>query len=162
VAAGAALVGLERLAGHRPLVSALTALSIHRQQFTVRRSYLAWLAFDPVDLFWFLGPPLALLVAAGGVRALFRPAGGAEAPMDRFRAAAVLGVAALFLSGTVRGEAGRILIPMMPMLLVAAVAGKGDDAGSSSRAGPSVALSVLLGALLTATSVVIRLTWEVP
>ena len=160
VAAGAAVVGLERLAGHRPLVSALTALSIHRQQFTARRSYLAWLAFDPVDLFWFLGPPLALLVVAAGVRAVFRPA-SAETSVDRFRAATVLGVAALILSGIVRGEAGRILIPIMPMLLVAAVAGKGGASGSSS-AGPSVGLSVLLGALLTATSVVIRLTWDVP
>lgn len=162
VAAGAALLGLERLVGHRPLLSALTALSIHRQHFTVRRSYLAWLAFDPVDLFWFLGPPLTLLVAAAGMRALFRPAGGAETPVDRFRAAAVLGVAALFLSGIVRGEAGRILIPIMPTLLVAAVAGRSGGAGSSSPPGPSLGLSVLLGALLTATSVVIRLTWEVP
>jgi len=158
-AAGAALVGLERLAGHRPLASALTALSIHREQFTVRRSYLAWLAFDPVDLFWFLGPPLALLVAAAGARAVFRSAGGGETALDRFRAATVLGVAALFLSGTVRGEAGRILIPIMPMLLVAAVARKEPGA---TAAAPSLGLSVLLAVLLTATSIVIRQTWDVP
>jgi len=142
-----------------PSTISLTALSIHRQHFTVRRSYLAWLAFDPVDLFLFLGPPLALLVAAGGVRALFRPAGGGETALDRFRAAAVLGVVALFLSGTVRGEAGRILIPIMPMLLVAAVARKEPGA---TAAAPSVGLSVLLAVLLTATSLVVRLTWDVP
>jgi hypothetical protein len=157
--AAAAVVGLERLAGHRPLLSALTALSIHRQHFTVRRSYLAWLAFDPVDLFWFLGPPLALLVLAAGGRALFRPASGVETPRDRFRAAAVLGIAALILSGIVRGEAGRILIPIMPVLLVAAVAEKTPRA---TAAGPSTGFSVLLGALLAATSLVIRLTWDVP
>jgi hypothetical protein len=159
VGTAAAVVGLERLTGHRPLISALTALSIHRQQFTVRRSYLAWLAFDPLDLFWFLGPPLVLLVVAAGWRALRRPASGVETSLDRFRGAAVLGIAAFILSGIVRGEAGRILIPIMPLLLVAAVAGKGPNA---TAAGPSPGFSVLLGALLTATSVVIRLTWDVP
>jgi hypothetical protein len=71
----------------------------------------------------------------------------------------VLGVAALVLSAIVRGEAGRILIPVMPTLLVAAVARK--DPGATA-AGPSVGLSMLLAVLLTATSVVIRLTWDVP
>jgi hypothetical protein len=159
LAAAAAVAAVERLLGHRPLASALTALSIHRQQFTVRRSYLAWVAYDPVDLFWFLGPPLALLLAAIGARSLFRSARGGDVAVERFRAAAVLGVAALVLSGIVRGEAGRILIPVMPVLLVAAVARKEPGA---STAGPSVGLSVLLAILLTATSIVIRLTWDVP
>ena len=159
MAAGAAVIGLERLAGHRPLASALTALSIHRQHFTVRRSYLAWLAFDPVDLFWFLGPPLVLLVVAVGLRSVIRSARVGDAAVERFQATAVLGVAALVLSGIVRGEAGRILIPVMPVLLVAAVAGK--EPGVTAP-GPSVRFSVLLAVLLTATSVVIRLTWDVP
>ena len=163
LAAAAAVVGLERLLGHRPVLSALTALSIHRQQFTVRRSYLAWLAFNPIDLFWFLGPPLAMLLGAVGLRALLRLARARETPVDRFCGGVVLGVAALLLSGTVRGEAGRILLPIMPVLLVAAVASSGRAAASSTRrVGPSVGLSVLLGILLTATSVVIRMTWDVP
>ena len=159
LAVAAAVIVAERLVGHRPLASALTALSIHRQHFTVHRSYLAWLAYDPVDLFWFLGPPLTLLVAAVGVRSLLRSASGGDPAVERFQAAAVLGLAALVLSGIVRGEAGRILMPLMPVLLVAAVARKEPGA---TAAGPSVGWSVLLGVLLTATSVVIRLTWEVP
>jgi len=166
LAGAVAVLVLERLAGHRPLASALAALAIHREQFTARRSYLAWLVFDPVDLFWFLGPPLAVLILGIDVRATFRaPARGATAARgttasDRFRAAVVWSVGALILSGVLRGEAGRILIPIMPLLLVAAVCG--PRAEEESAAGPSVRLSVLLGILLTATAVVIRLTWDVP
>jgi hypothetical protein len=170
VLAGAlAVLVLERLAGHRPVTSALAALAIHREQFTARRSYLAWLVFDPVDLFWFLGPPLAVLVLGIDVRAIFRaaPARGATAApgataSDRFRAAAALGTGAVILSGVLRGEAGRILIPIMPLLLVAAVSRDGSPAEGSSAAGPSVGLAVLIGTLLAAMAVVIRLTWDVP
>jgi hypothetical protein len=169
LAGALAVLSLERLAGHRPLVSALVALAIHREQFTARRSYLVWLAFDPLDLFWFLGPPLAVLILGIDVRAIFRaPAArgvpGAAGPSgtDRFRAAAVLSVGALILSGVLRGEAGRILLPIMPLLLVAAVSKERADAEGEWAAGPPVGLAVLLGALLTATSLVIRLTWDVP
>jgi hypothetical protein len=162
LAGAGAVVILERLAGHRPLASALTALAIHRHHFTARRSYLTWLAFDPVDLFWFVGPPVALLVVAAGLRAAMRVAArGGASPVDRFQAAAVLGVGVLIVSGIVRGEVGRIFIPVMPLLLVAAVAGKGS-AAPGATAGPSVAWAVLLGVLLTATCLVIRLTWDVP
>jgi hypothetical protein len=166
VLAGAlAVLVLERLAGHRPLTSALAALAIHREQFTARRSYLAWLVFDPVDLFWFLGPPLAVLILGVDMRTLFRAADDRGPTVaERFRAAAVLGAGLLILSGILRGEAGRILIPIMPLLLVAAVSadGSGAEADGKGAAGPSVGLAVLIGILLTATSIVIRLTWDVP
>jgi len=163
LAGALAVLVLERLAGHRPLISALAALAIHREQFTARRSYLAWLIFDPVDLFWFLGPPLTVLLLGTDVRAIFRPAStpGVTAS-DRLRAAVVPSVGALILSGVLRGEAGRILIPIMPLLLVAAVSKERPGADGQRAAGPSVSLAVLLGALLTATSLVIRLTWDVP
>jgi len=157
LAGALAVLLVERLLGHRPLASALAALAIHHEQFTSRRSYATWLVFDPVDLFWFLGPPLAVLLPGIHVRALFRPA----SVVDRFRAAVALGVAALILSGRLRGEAGRILIPIMPLMLVAAVSGGADEEPSRS-AGPSVGAALLVGALLTATSVVIRMTWDVP
>ena len=179
LAGAMAVLALERLAGHRPLASALTAMAIHRDQFTVRRSYPTWLVFDPVDLFWFLGPPLVVLLAAVSMRAVLRAGTAADAraatgataatattATDRFRLAAVVGTGVLVLSGVLRGEAGRILLPIMPLLAVAAVStdgsgGEGGGAGGGS-AGPSVALSVLVGILLSATSVVIRLTWDVP
>jgi hypothetical protein len=50
----------------------------------------------------------------------------------------------------------------MPLLLLAAVSKERPDAEGRWAAGPSVGLAVLLGALLTATSLVIRLTWDVP
>jgi hypothetical protein len=165
LAGALAVVALERIAGHRPLASALTAMAIHREQFTTRRSYLAWLVFDPVDLFWFLGPPLALLALVAGARGAWRVASGGATAVNRFQAAVVVGTGALIASGVVRGEAGRILIPIMPLLLVAAVASPErapDRPGAVAHAGPSVASSLLLGALLVATSLVIRLTWDVP
>jgi hypothetical protein len=161
-----AVTGLVMLTGHRPFTSALTALAIHREQFTARRSYLAWLVFDPVDIFWFLGPPLAVLGLARGIQAGFRVVSGrGTTVVDRFQAEVLAGLVALVASGVVRGEAGRILIPIMPLLLVAAVVKsrfpRARDV-TSAGGGPSVGTSVLLGALLVATSLVIRLTWDVP
>jgi len=71
----------------------------------------------------------------------------------------VLGIVALMISGIVRGEVGRLLIPIMPVLLVAAVASRDAE---GNVAGPSARFSILLAVLLTATAVVIRLTWDVP
>jgi len=71
--------------------------------------------------------------------------------------AATTGLALLVLSGVTRGEVGRIWIPLMPFLLVAAVAEPGR--GQEAAAGPSRREALLLGALLVALSMVIRLSW---
>jgi hypothetical protein len=121
------------------------ALAIHREQFTTPRSYLAWLVFNPLDLALFLGLPVALL---GLVRmGQFR---GADA---RFCLGVASGLVLLFLSGTLRGESGRILIPLMPALLVAALA-------RPER--PTRAEALLVGALLLCIDVVLRLSWQLP
>ena len=136
--------------GHHPLASARTALAIHREQFTARRSYRLWLLFDVVDLVLFLGVPVVLF-------GLGRPrAGGLRA----FRRAAAGGVLLLGASGLVRGEMGRILIPLMPVLLVACVVSR--PAAGSPDGQPSASTALLLGALLAATDIVLRLSWELP
>jgi hypothetical protein len=63
-------------------------------------------------------------------------------PLARFALAAVGGVALLVLSGTTRGEVGRIWIPLMPLLLLAAAADLDGPA--------TVALGLLQGALTLA------------
>jgi hypothetical protein len=148
VAAAAAVVvlWLPALFGYRPLASAAAALAIHREQFTARRGYALWLLFNPLDVVLFLGPP----VAAVGLWRLARAARGSQRPVDRFRLAAVAGLLLLAVSGTVRGEMGRILIPYMPVLMVASC----TDADRSELS--------FLGVLLAATAIVLRLSWELP
>jgi hypothetical protein len=131
--------------GHEPVLAARTALAFHREAYTAPRSYALWLAWNPLDLALFLGAPLA---AIGIARLAARPAGDAA----RFRLAVACGIAILLLTGTVRGELGRIGVPLMALLLPAAV---GDRALSARDA-------ALLGALLAVLTILIRARWLVP
>ena len=158
------------LAGHEPLTAARTALAIHRDAYTAPRSYALWLLFNAWDLALFLGVPVALLGISRGVHAAVRcakaPRISATHRFCRLQSIAALGLAVLLLSGVVRGEVGRLWIPLMPLLLVVSL-GRVEREGSaevSSRSvsGPSVRQAILLGLLVLILSVVIRLTWLVP
>lgn len=143
VTSGLLAFGLPAALGHEPLRALGTALAIHHAAFTAPRSYALWLAFDPLDLAVFLGLPLAVLAAWGAATAARLGASGAPLrPLARFALAAVGGVALLVLSGTTRGEVGRIWIPLMPLLLLAAAADLDGPA--------TVALGLLQGALTLA------------
>ena len=134
------------LLGHHPLASARAALAIHREQFTAHRSYPLWLVFDLIDLALFLGVPIVLF--------------GLSLPRAPFRLAAAGGVLLLVASGLIRGEMGRILVPLMPVLLVACVVSPpGRDAPEGE---PSARTALVLGVLLAATDIVLRLSWELP
>jgi hypothetical protein len=149
-AAGLALpYAVVLLLGHRPLRSALTALAIHREGFTAPRSYVLWLLFNPLDLAVFVGVPVAVLFGAALLRASRAARAGNAQPADRFTLAAAAFLGALLLSGTVRGEVGRIWIPLMPVVLVAAAT------RLQRRAAP------LVGALLLLLCVALRVRWEV-
>jgi methylthioxylose transferase len=152
VAAGLAL--LPALFGFRPLASAWRALYIHHQAFTRPRSYVLWLLFNPLDLALFLGPPLACL-------ALFpRTPAGAPDAAGRFRQAVLFAVVLWLLSGTVRGEMGRIALPVLPLLTVAAVADAPaiPPGGRPLRVGPML----FLAALLMVFDVLLRRAWQLP
>jgi hypothetical protein len=136
---------LPALLGHHPLASAATALAIHREQFTARRSYALWLLFNLVDLAVFLGVPVVLF--------------GSWGPRTPFRLAAAGGVLALVASGLIRGEMGRILVPLMPVLLVACVVWPPRVAAEGE---PSAPIALVLAALLAVSDVVLRLSWELP
>jgi hypothetical protein len=148
VLAAAVIVGGTVAAGHRPWSSAATALAIHREDFTAPRSYALWLLFNPLDLAIFAGVPVAVLFAARLAGAARRLGTGALDRMDRFTLAAASGLAILLLSGTVRGEVGRIWIPAMPLLVVPACARL-----SGRRA-------AALGALVLLFCLVLRLRWD--
>jgi hypothetical protein len=57
----------------------------------------------------------------------------------------------LLVSGSVRGEAGRIAVPLMPALLVAA---------GALAVRPATA--AFAGALLAASTLALRLCWDLP
>jgi len=134
------------LLGHHPLASARAALAIHREQFTAHRSYPLWLVFDLLDLALFLGVPIFLF--------------GLSLPWTPFRIAAAGGVLLLVASGLIRGEMGRILVPLMPVLLVASVVSAPSADAPEGEPSPSSAL--VLGTLLAVTDLVLRLSWALP
>jgi hypothetical protein len=146
------------LAGHRPIVSALEALRIHREFFTLPREYALWLVFNPVDLAVFIGTPVALALAvrtARSARGLVTRAGlGAE---GAFRLGAMAALVVLLLSGQTRGEVGRIWIPIMPVLLVAALA---RPARAGEEGGPTAAAALVAAALLVAIDLTIAASWR--
>jgi hypothetical protein len=124
----------------------MAALAMHRQTFTAPRGYLLWLVFNPLDLTLFVGVPVAVLFAT---RVLDAARSTSRDPHARFALAAAAGLVALLLSGTVRGEVGRIWIPLMPLLLIPAA----ERVGTRWRA-PAV------GALLVLLSVAFRVRWD--
>jgi hypothetical protein len=144
----AVLTGVTVLLGHRPWRSALTALAMHRETFTAPRGYALWLLFNPLDLAVFVGVPVAVLFAARAGSAARHLRGHATSSLDRFSLAVCGGLLLLLLSGTVRGEVGRIWIPLMPLLLIPAV----QRLGNRWRA-------AALGALLVLLCLVLRVRW---
>lgn len=147
------------LAGHEPLRSLRTALAIHREAYTQPRDYALWLAFNPVDLLVFLGVPVSLLFAAAAVRscrAALREQKLATAA-DRLACAAAASLALLLVSGVTRGEVGRLWLPLMPFLLLAALV-EPASGGATARLG--WARPLLAGALLLPLDLAIRAHWR--
>jgi hypothetical protein len=148
--AGAGLVLAVLLAlGHRPLASLQAALAIHREAYTAPRSYLLWIPFNLLDLAIFLGVP----VAVAGLLRLRAGSSLLGTASGRYLLAVGLGVVALDVSGQVRGEVGRIWIPLMALLLPASLA-EGEVA-------PDPGSTVALGAQLAALSLLLGQHWMV-
>jgi len=139
VGAGFALpwLALALFAGYDPWTSFRTAISAHAQMAVATRSYATWLLANPYDFALLCGPAVAVLGAIGlvsrrGPIALRRGLWGGAALF-----------ALLWLSGSVRGEVGRIWLFAMPFVALAAAAAVG------SRKNPAPALIVAAQALTT-------------
>jgi len=144
--------GVPAALGHQPLLAMRTALGIHRAAFTLPRSYALWLVFDPLDLAVFTGLPVFVAGLWALRRAIRRAFVAGPLPaLDRFRLAVFGGVALLVLAGVVRGEVGRILIPLMPFVLVSCVV-EGSSAPDRDEA-------LGLGALLATLTLLIDAYW---
>jgi hypothetical protein len=146
------------LAGHEPVAAAWTALSIHREFYTAPRSYLLWLVFDPLDLAVFVGAPVALAWMAATASAAAAFARGSAGGWERVRLAVAVGLALLVLSGQARGEVGRIWLPIMPLLLLTALAAPEGDTRNRSTLRESVVVAVLSAV----STVAMRVFWHVP
>jgi hypothetical protein len=110
-------LALAVFAGYDPWTSFTAAVAQHRAIAVAPRSYTTWLLWNPYDLALLLGPAVLGLTVA----ALRRPAGAktetterqAE-PTRRFAWGWWALLALLLVSGSVRGEAGRIWLMLMP------------------------------------------------
>ncbi len=88
------------------------SLSAH---LTLDRPYVPWLFLHPYDMFLFVGVPLALL----SIRRLFAMR-NLESKADIFGLAMTITIIALVLSGTARGETGRVWLFFAPCWLLLA------------------------------------------
>jgi len=142
LAAGALLpwIVLAVCTGYNPLAAFKDAMVQHRMIAVESRSYATWLLWNPYDFFLLLGPAVAGLAAAALVpRGMRTPA---------FRAL-IWGwwalLALLLVSGTVRGEVGRIWLMLMPFACVLAA---GAAAERWDRRSPWALIVLLLQAAL--------------
>ena len=88
----------------------------HRAIAVASRSYSTWLLWNPYDLLLLLGPAVLVLAAAA-----LRPPAGDGRPAFRALAWGWWALfAVLLLSGSVRGEVGRIWLFLMPFACVLA------------------------------------------
>lgn len=136
--------------GYRPLGGFIEALAEHRAMAVASRDYLTWLVHNPRDLALLLGPAVFLLALAA--------LGSGGPGRSRWLAWTCWGIlAALLLSGSVRGEVGRIWLPLMPFasILAAARLGAGEGRGTVGP-GLLIALQAVLTLALAATMVFVR------
>ncbi len=106
------------------------------------RSYLAWVLVNPVELAVGLGLPAAAWAAFGLTEPRRRP--GATV--------ATLAVLALLtLSGKNLSEVGRLWLPLMPPLLIAAAVGLDRAGGGPKALGATIGLTGILVLVLEAT-----------
>jgi len=112
LAVGAASVWLVYwlLSGISPIEIVNLGLSAH---FELNRPYLPWLVLHPYDMLLFVGLPIAALSVWRLIRAR-RPASRA----DTFTLAAGLNLLLLVLSGTARGETGRVWLFLAPLWIL--------------------------------------------
>lgn len=103
-------------------ISPLTVLRAGFDQHSeMYRPYLPWLIMHPYDMFLFVGLPVALL-ALGRVASLIRQQSDRTVPTaaDVLAGAMFVTLVILVLSGTARGETGRVWLFFAPIWLVLA------------------------------------------
>lgn len=156
IAIAAALAGalflLPQLSGYAPLNALKHALAYHSETITAARDRGTWLAFNLLDLAVFAGVPVIILGAAKLGQAFASARRRSIATTDALIIAVFTGLLVIDLTGTVRGEVGRIWVPLMPFPLLCA---------TLSVKRPARWWLAML-ALLAASTLAIRLFWHAP
>ncbi len=111
-----------RFAGVAPWQIAQTALDQHYLLVTSRRDYGLWLGFNVVDLILFSG--LTVIFGFGGalIMAVKQTPKRRLQPVGGLTLALALIILLLLISGSTRGEVGRIWLFFMPLLTISAAA----------------------------------------
>lgn len=122
------------------------AIAEHRGMAVAARTYSLWLRWDLYDFALLLGAPLAVLAVLGTVASRRRPRPGSGIAPLLLAAAALLGV--VWISGSVRGEVGRIWLAWMPFACAAAALALEEPA---ARRGAHTAAVVAMQAALLFT-----------
>ncbi len=153
-----ALLEFLRAVGFNYLTSAEAALTWHRVQFTMGRTYSLWLGFNLIDFAVFAGTPVivyALLTTVAGMteRHWWSDKG------TRVAAALFASMLLLDASGTVRGEVGRIWLPLMPMFYLVLIGGRRRRDQNTGTVNPTIGNSVVLATALMALTVALRVSW---
>lgn len=134
LAAGLVLpwLALGLLTGYAPVASLRSALAMHHLIAVAPRSYSTWLVWNPWDFLLLLGPAVAGLAAA----ALAPPPASDTSPRTPARTALTWGwwalLLLLLLSGSVRGEVGRIWLLLMPFACLLAAGAAVESWGRRS------------------------------
>jgi hypothetical protein len=104
-------IALALLAGYDPIASFRSALAQHHTIAVASRSYATWLAWNPYDVLLLLGPAVLILAALS----LFRRSDSSGLAWGWWGLLLLL-----LVSGSVRGEVGRIWLFLMPFACVLA------------------------------------------
>lgn len=108
--------------GVAPWELARIALQQHYELVTSHRRYDWWLVYNLVDLLLFAGPIVVVGFAAAFFTALRQLTTNQKGETARFIIALGILIMALNLSGSARGEVGRLWLFFMPLLAVVAAA----------------------------------------
>ena len=158
-AAAAVLLALCRAVGFDYVSSAIAALTLHRVQFTEHRSYSIWLGFNLIDFAVFAGLPVIACGVLSSIAGLARR-GWRDDTALRALIALFGGLLLLDATGTVRGEVGRLWLPLMPMFYLGLLgARERAHPEGARRVAPTVADAALTASLLAALTITLRLRW---
>lgn len=135
--------------GYNPLAAFKDAMVQHRLIAVESRSYATWLLWNPYDFALLLGPAVAGLAA---VALVSRGERGTQTPAFRVFTVLAWGwwalLAVLLVSGTVRGEVGRIWLMLMPFACVLAAGAAAEWPERGDRRGSWGSIVLLLQAAL--------------
>jgi hypothetical protein len=134
--------------GFHPLAALFRSLAEHREIAVLTRDYATWLRWNPYDFALLLGPAALGLALAGipAIRAAVRE-GGTRPRMAAAGAVFWALLAFLWVSGSVRGEVGRIWLFFMPFAALLAAWAAERWSGPNGRALALLAQAALVVAL---------------